>query len=69
MGLDNKEQLDEEPTPAEIAEACRDLLEAEVCDEIAEQEETETALGLAFSAILETGEDPEEYLKNKGILE
>lgn len=69
MGLDDSETSVEEPTPADIADACRDVLEPDVCDEIAEQEDFETALGLAFSALLEIGEDPDEVLKRKGILE
>lgn len=69
MGLDDKEILQEEPTPAEIAEACSEVLEPVACEEIAALEDTETAIGLAFTALIEAGENPEEFLRTKGILE
>ncbi len=68
MRIDDNDQLGEEPTPAEIGEACRDVLDGRVCDEIAGQEDSDTALNLAFSALADAGKDPEEYLKDKGIL-
>ncbi|MEK7172261.1 MAG: hypothetical protein AAB739_05125 [Patescibacteria group bacterium] len=66
MGIDEKES-----TPQEVADACREALnmDSEVCDEIAEQPTLEDALGLAFTALTEAGEDPESFLKEKGILE
>ncbi len=69
MTPENSETLDEEPTIIEIADSCRDILDSETCDEIAAQESTEDALGLAFTALIEAGEDPEEFLKNKNLLE
>lgn len=63
------ESTKEEPTPQEIADACRDVLDGDTCDEIAKEPTTENALGLAFTALTEVGEDPESYLKEKGILE
>ncbi len=67
MALENPEIL--EATVAEIADACREVLDEEICDEIAEQDNPDDALGLAFTALCEAGEDPEEYLKEKGVLE
>ena len=32
-------------------------------------EDAETAIGLVFTALIEVGEDPEEFLKTKGLLE
>lgn len=69
MGIDDNERLGEEPTPAEIGAACRHVLDGESCDEIAGQEDSETALGLAFTALEEAGKDPEVFLRSKGILE
>lgn len=65
------ESTKEEPTPQEVADACREALnmDSEVCDEIAEQPTLEDALGLAFTALAEAGEYPESFLKEKGILE
>ena len=68
MGLENNEILQEEPTPAEIADACRVILEPKVCDEIAIMD-LEEALSLAFTALAEAGENPDEFLKSKNILE
>ncbi|PJC36966.1 hypothetical protein CO046_03320 [Candidatus Peregrinibacteria bacterium CG_4_9_14_0_2_um_filter_53_11] len=70
MGIDNPEQLGEEPTSGEIAEACREALGDDVCAEIEEMEDAEAALGLTFTALIEAGiEDPEEYLRSRGVLE
>ncbi len=69
MNLDDKETVQEEPTIQELVDACRGVLDEETCDEIAEQENFEDALGLAFTALEEAGENPEEFLKEKGILE
>lgn len=66
---ENSETLVEEPTTTEIADACREILDVEKCNEIAAQESTGDALGLAFTALTEVGKDPEEYLKSKSILE
>lgn len=69
MGIDSPEYLDEEPSPQEIADACRDVLEPEACAAIADQESIEDALSIAFIALEEAGEDPEEFLRERGILE
>jgi hypothetical protein len=70
MGIDSPDYLDEEPaSPQEIADACRDVLDEETCEEIALQESPEEALELAFTALEEAGEDPEAFLRERGILE
>lgn len=67
MGLDDSE-LNEEPTAAEIADACKDVLDRATCEEIAAMDDEE-AIGLVFTALIEAGvDDPEEFLKAKGIL-
>lgn len=63
------ESVKEGPTPQEIADACREALDENICDAIAEEPTIEDALGLAFSTLTEAGEDPESFLKEKGILE
>ncbi|MEK7528669.1 MAG: hypothetical protein AAB592_02800 [Patescibacteria group bacterium] len=61
--------LGEEPSVADIADACREVLGLETCDEIAAQEDYQAALGLAFTALDGVVEDPEAFLKDKNILE
>lgn len=63
------ETLDEDASAIEIADACRGVLKAGVCDEIAEQENPIDALELAYTELLEAGEDPDEFLKQRNILE
>lgn len=76
MGADDigdKEELEREPTPAEIADACRELLDPfdpGACDEIAQAEDATEALMFAMTAICAyTDLDPEEFLISKGLLE
>jgi len=71
MGIDSPDYLDEEPpSPQEIADACKEVLNPETCAAIADQENTEDALGIAFTALDEAGvEDSEGFLRGKGILE
>jgi len=67
--LENKES-NEKVSPLDIAEACMGVLDQETCDQIAEFEDNKEALGYVFSALIEAGiDDPEEFLKEKGILE
>lgn len=56
-----------EITSAEIANACREVL-GELADEL-EFLEIDEALGLAYTLLIENGEDPEDFLKKKGLLE
>lgn len=66
---DSPERLESEPTLQEIGSA---LLGAVPEEDIYHLEgmEYEEGLGYAFTLLLENGvEDPEEYLKEKGILE
>jgi hypothetical protein len=68
MGIDDNDKFDEEPSPAEIADAFRNLLDKETCDEISRQAETEYAYALAFTASTDAGEQhPEKYLMAAGI--
>lgn len=63
------ESNEQEPTSQELAEACKDVLTAEDCQELAEMEFGD-ALNNSFTLLSETGiEDPEAFLKKKGILE
>ncbi len=58
-----------EPTPEQVAEACRDFLSEEDWQDIAALG-LEEAIGQAFTLLLENGvEDPEAFLKEKGVLE
>lgn len=69
-GMAVRETLKEEPTIQEIADACRGTLDNETCDEIVALENADEALGLAFTSLIENGiEDPEAFLRAKGILE
>ncbi|MDP2631979.1 MAG: hypothetical protein Q8P30_04435 [Candidatus Uhrbacteria bacterium] len=72
-------QVDEEPSVTDLINACREVLFEEDLDFIslaAEGMENEEdmgmgiALGLAFEKLLEAGvDDPEQYLRDKDILE
>lgn len=63
------EQKKNEPTSQELAETCSEVLTEEDCAEIAGMAFDE-ALGYAFTLLIENGiEDPETFLKEKGILE
>lgn len=62
------EQEKTEPTPQELAEACKDVLAKEDCQELAKMEIGD-AIGYVFTLLLQAGEDPDEFLKEKGILE
>lgn len=59
-----------EPTPKEIADACREVLNEEECKAIEEAESTADAIEQAMSYLQDAGiEDPEAFLMEKGILE
>lgn len=63
------EQEKPEPTSKELAEACQEILSEEDCQELAAMD-FEEALGYAFTLLIENGiEDPEVFLREKGILE
>lgn len=68
MPLGSPETIAEEPTSAEIADACRQFLDTETCEEIAAMD-LEEAIGFAFTALLEAGEDPMEILQSFDVLE
>lgn len=64
-----EDQMTNEVTSSELALAVADELPEEVCIAISEADLDE-ALGIAFEELLNVGvEDPETYLKEKGILE
>lgn len=64
-----EDQLTSEVTSSELALALADTLPEETCQAISEMD-LEDALGFAFEELLGEGiEDPEAYLKEKGILE
>lgn len=65
---EEQEQEAGEPTPEELADACKEVLTEEDCQELASME-IDDAIGYAFTLLLEAGEDPDEFLKEKGILE
>lgn len=65
----DEELKEKEPTSQELAEACREVLDEEICIEIAAME-FEEALEFIFTCLIEAGiDDPEEFLIEKGILE
>ncbi len=58
-----------EPTSEQLANVCGEVLSAEDCEELAIMPMDE-ALGCAFTLLIENGvEDPEDFLRSKGILE
>ena len=58
-----------ESTSEQVAIACKDVLSEEDCKDIAALD-FEEAIGHAFTLLLENGiDDPEGYLKEKGVLE
>lgn len=63
-----QEKENNELTSVELAQVCTEVLTPEDCAELAEME-FDNALSYAFTLLLEAGEDPEEFLKEKGILE
>lgn len=64
-----EDQMTSEVTSSELSLALADTLPEEVCLAISEMD-LDDALGFAFEELLNAGvEDPEEYLKEKGILE
>jgi hypothetical protein len=68
-GIIPSPEVSEEPTSAQIAEACRGVLSEEDRVDI-EGMEFGDALGYAFSLLLTNGvEDPEAFLVEKGLLE
>lgn len=66
---ETKESEIPEPSTEELAQALENVLSEEDCEEIAGMG-MEDALGYAFTLLLEQGvEDPEAWLKEKGVLE
>ena len=68
MGLDNREKNEEEPTIEELIEACTDVLEQDVLEDLRSME-FDDAIGYIFTLLLDVVEAPEEFLKKKGVLE
>lgn len=70
-GDDERDEAAEvaEPTSEQLATACSEVLSEEDCVELVSMS-TGEAIGYAFTLLLENGiEDPEQYLRDKGILE
>ena len=64
-----EDQMTTEVTSSELALALAETLSEEICQTISEMD-LEDALGVAFEELLSAGvEDPEDFLKNLGILE
>jgi hypothetical protein len=67
--FESKSEQEKEPTLENLTNACREVLGEEV-EELKNCEGMEEALGLCFSLLIENGiDDPEEFLREKGILE
>lgn len=67
MGLED--ELDEEPTAAEIADACRADVDEDTYQSILELDGEEDFIDSVFALLLDSGiQDPEAYLIEKGIL-
>lgn len=65
----NIEEESKEPTLEELVAACQEVIPAEDSKELLTMD-FEEALGYAFTLLIENGvEDPESFLKEKGILE
>jgi hypothetical protein len=59
----------QEPTSEQLAQACSEVLAEEDCRELTAMPIPD-ALGYAFTLLLASGiDDPEVYLREKGILE
>ncbi|MBI2634228.1 hypothetical protein HYW82_00985 [Candidatus Peregrinibacteria bacterium] len=71
MGIEKNENLEGGPTPADLAQICLDFgVDADDCDYMAEIEKWDDALGYAYSALCVAGvDDPEAFLRERGILE
>ncbi|MDZ7586285.1 MAG: hypothetical protein U0946_00905 [Patescibacteria group bacterium] len=70
QGLSPEEGIEEEmkePTPQELAEACKEVLSEEDCQELAAMDIDE-GIGYAFTLLLAAEEEPEQFLKEKGII-
>ena len=60
---------EKEPTPEDLAEACREVLTEEDCRELASMPLDE-GVGYAFTLLLENGvDDPDAFLRDKNIIE
>jgi hypothetical protein len=63
------EEIDNKPAVSELSQACSEILSEEDLAELSEMPMDE-ALGYAFTLLLESGvDDPEGYLKEKGVLQ
>lgn len=59
-----------EPTVANLTEACRELLDKESLEALAECADFDEAMGLAFTMLIENGiDDPEQFLREMGLIE
>jgi len=68
--MEENQEIIEEITPQEIAEACAEVLDNNTRLAISEQPTELEAIELAISALVAAGHpDPESFLKSKGILD
>ena len=63
MNIEKKENLPIEPTMIEIIESCRDILGEELCNDLAELDDLGDVISLMYTALIEKGIDPIEFLK------
>lgn len=69
MSPENNETPSETPTIAEIADACREVLDEDSCDEIAANDDLEDAISEAYAKLIEAGiDEPADFLREKGII-
>lgn len=67
--LATESKMEGEPSSTDLANACREVLPEEDCLEL-EGMEFADALGYSFTLLIENGiDDPEEFLRGKGIVE
>ncbi len=59
----------EEPTIAELIKICSDILNDQESIDLLSETDFEVALGLAFSFLIQHGEEPEQYLIGKKYLQ
>ncbi|MDO8649815.1 MAG: hypothetical protein Q7K33_00665 [Candidatus Berkelbacteria bacterium] len=65
-----EDSSEDEPTPAELIDACREVLDGDSLEALNECEDFEEAMGLVFTMLIEAGvEDPEQFLREKGLIQ
>jgi|GEM_PF-6470147 len=68
MGND-PEEGEKEPSPGDVVEACKGVLDENTLEAIGESADIAEATGLAVTALYEVGKgDPFEFLEEKGLI-